>query len=162
MSRILLSAYACEPGKGSEPEVGWMWATELQALGHEVWVITRESNRRAVARGLGSDGRPDLHFRFYDLPRWARGWKRGNRGVHLYYALWQWGAYRAAKRLARHIGFDFVHHVTFVGMRAPSFMGRLGLPFFLGPVSGGECVPKRLRASMSLASKVSRVGARFG
>ena len=40
MSRILLSAYACEPGKGSEPAVGWMWATELAGLGHEVWVIT--------------------------------------------------------------------------------------------------------------------------
>ena len=47
MSRILLSAYACEPGKGSEPEVGWMWATELAAAGHEVWVITRAANRLA-------------------------------------------------------------------------------------------------------------------
>ena len=23
--QILLSAYACEPNKGSEPEVGWKW-----------------------------------------------------------------------------------------------------------------------------------------
>jgi len=53
MSRILLSAYACEPGKGSEPEVGWMWATELTATGHAVWVITREANRDAIEARRG-------------------------------------------------------------------------------------------------------------
>ena len=52
MSRILLSAYACEPGKGSEPEVGWLWATELADAGHEVWVITREANRHAIEMEL--------------------------------------------------------------------------------------------------------------
>ncbi len=149
MSRILLSAYACEPGKGSEPEVGWMWATELAAAGHEVWAITRAANRIAIETALAKGQRPRLHFAYYDLPRWARSWKRGARGVHLYYALWQWGAYRIAKALTRKTNFDCVQHVTFVGVRAPSFMGRLGLPFVLGPVSGGECVPKTLRTGMT-------------
>jgi glycosyltransferase involved in cell wall biosynthesis len=153
MSRILLSAYACEPGRGSEPEVGWMWATELQSSGHEVWVITRAANHEAIETALSRRPRPKLHFTYYDLPLWARRWKRGNRGVLLYYALWQWGAYRAARRITKHVGFDCVHHVTFVGLRAPSFMGRLGLPFLLGPVSGGECVPKPLRAGMTRAAK---------
>lgn len=35
--KILLSAYACEPNKGSEPGVGWSWATEY-AKQHQVWV----------------------------------------------------------------------------------------------------------------------------
>lgn len=153
MSRILLSAYACEPGKGSEPEVGWMWATELQSSGHEVWVITRAANRAAIESEIGKRRRPRLHFTYYDLPQWARRWKRGNRGVHLYYALWQWGAYRTAKQLTMQTSFDSVHHVTFVGVRAPSFMGRLGLPFFLGPVSGGECVPGPLRLDMTRAAR---------
>ncbi|HEY4899804.1 MAG TPA: glycosyltransferase family 4 protein [Terriglobales bacterium] len=153
MSRILLSAYACEPGKGSEPEVGWLWATELAASGHEVWVITRETNRPAIEMELASRQRPKLHFTYYDLPPWARRWKRGARGVHLYYALWQWEAYRVARQLTREINFDCVHHVTFVGVRGPSFMGRLGLPFILGPVSGGECVPKALRAGMTRPAK---------
>ena len=101
MSRILLSAYACEPGRGSEAEVGWMWATELAAAGHEVWVITRTANRIAIEASLAEQHRPRLHFAYYDLPRWARGWKRGERGVHLYYALWQWGAYRTARVIDR-------------------------------------------------------------
>jgi hypothetical protein len=37
--KLLLSAYACEPSKGSEPGVGWNWATQA-ALDHEVWVLT--------------------------------------------------------------------------------------------------------------------------
>ena len=154
MSRILLSAYACEPGKGSEPEVGWMWATELADAGHEVWVITRAANRSSIEGDLTDRERPRLHFVYYDLPSWARRWKHGSHGVHLYYALWQWGAYRTAKRLTTQTNFDCVHHVTFVGVRAPSFMGRLGLPFFLGPVSGGENVPKPLRTGMTRTAKL--------
>ena len=95
-----------------------------------------------------------LHFVYFDLPDWLRRWKRGNRGVHWYYALWQWGAYRIARRLTRRIRFDRVHHVTFVGLRAPSFMGLLGLPFVLGPVSGGECVPRPLRRGMSRSARL--------
>ena len=30
---ILLSAYACEPHKGSEPAVGWNYGVELAILG---------------------------------------------------------------------------------------------------------------------------------
>jgi len=31
--KILLSAYACEPGKGSEPGMGWHWRWRLRASG---------------------------------------------------------------------------------------------------------------------------------
>ncbi len=71
MARILLSAYACEPGKGSEPEVGWMWATELAAAGHEVWVITRATNRAAIEACTNARRPPLLHFVYFDLPALA-------------------------------------------------------------------------------------------
>ncbi|MCZ6744779.1 MAG: glycosyltransferase family 1 protein, partial [Alphaproteobacteria bacterium] len=142
--KILLSAYACEPNKGSEPEVGWRWALELARLGHEVWVLTRENNRTSIEAGLARQNPlPNLHFAYYDLPPWARWWKRGARGVHLYYRLWQWGAYRLAKKLHRQHGFDRAHHVTFVSLRHPTFLRRLGVPFVFGPVAGGERVPWR-------------------
>ncbi len=89
MSKVLLSAYACEPGRGSEPEVGWRWAVELAGLGYQVWVLTRANNRAAIERGLASRAPiPSLHFVYYDLPGWARWWKKGGRGVRLYYVLW--------------------------------------------------------------------------
>ena len=46
--KILMSAYACEPNKGSEPGIGWQWAMETARLGHEVWVLTRANNRSAI------------------------------------------------------------------------------------------------------------------
>ena len=87
--RILLSAYACEPGKGSEPGVGWHWALETARLGHEVWVLTRANNRSAIEAALAQ--RPPMHnlrFCYYDLPAWARWWKKGRRGIRLYCILY--------------------------------------------------------------------------
>ncbi len=47
--KILLSAYACEPDKGSEAAVGWYWAITLpRIVDDEVWVITRNSQRFSV------------------------------------------------------------------------------------------------------------------
>ncbi len=157
MSRILLSAYACEPGKGSEPAVGWMWATGLAALRHEVWVITRTSNRRLIELGLRAREARHLHFVYCDLPRWARTWKKLPGAIYLYYFLWQWLAFCEARRLNRARRFDYVHHVTFVSLRAPSFMGWLGIPFYLGPVSGGERVPGALRRRMTPRARALEV-----
>jgi glycosyltransferase involved in cell wall biosynthesis len=152
--RVLLSAYACEPGKGSEPGIGWNWALGLARAGHEVWVLTRANNREAIERALAGEVEPELrarlHFAYYDLPAWARWWKRGGHGVRFYYLLWQWGAYRSARALCRTTRFDLVHHLTFGVFRHPSFMGRLGLPFVFGPVGGGETAPHALRRTFPL------------
>jgi glycosyltransferase involved in cell wall biosynthesis len=143
--RVLLSAYACEPGKGSEQGVGWHWAIELAHLGHEVDVITRSNNRMVIDKALAGNPIAGLHFHYYDLPSWAKWWKRGPRGVHLYYSLWQRGAYRLARRILERKKFDLVHHLTFGVFRQPSFMGRLGLPFVIGPLGGGDATPPLLR-----------------
>jgi len=144
--KVLLSAYSCEPNKGSESEVGWQCAVHLAAMGHDVWVLTRANNRASIERELGQrTPLPSLHFLFYDLPGWLRRWKSGRRGLYVYYVLWQWGAYRLAKREHRQVGFDLVHHVTLVSIRFPSFMGGLEIPFIFGPVGGGETAPLRLR-----------------
>ena len=50
--KILLSAYTCEPNKGSEPEVGWKWATELSKIGNNVYVITRLNNKENIEQEL--------------------------------------------------------------------------------------------------------------
>lgn len=156
--KILMSAYACEPGKGSEPGVGWRWALETASLGHEVWVITRENNRpgiEAALHELAAQGRvPLLRFVYFDLPERARRWKRGGHGVHLYYLLWQVGAYRLARRLHREEHFEAVHHVTFGVIRHPSLMGGLGIPFINGPLGGGERAPMALRKHFSSAGYV--------
>jgi glycosyltransferase involved in cell wall biosynthesis len=152
---ILLSAYACEPDKGSEPGIGWKWARNLSMAGHRVYVITRENNRASIDDALTRNPMPGVSFAYYDLPKWARWWKKGGRGVHLYYFLWQWGAYLLARKICRLQRFDIVHHITFGVFRQPSFMAFLGLPFVFGPVGGGESAPYALRRSFPMRGKVT-------
>jgi len=152
VARVLLSAYACEPGRGSEPGVGWSWATELAHLGHHVTVLTRAANRRAIEQEAQ---RPNetISFLYYDLPPRVQRWRRCPGGKTLYYILWQWFAVRRVRQLFSTLPFDVVHHVTYVSARYPSFMAALGIPFWFGPVSGGEVVPPLLRAGFSAGQK---------
>lgn len=149
--RILLSVYACEPSKGSEAGVGWHWAIEMGRLGHRVSVLTRLNNREAISAALAKPEAQayahNLEFLYYDLPSWARWWKRKGHGVRLYYMLWQVCAYRVARDAHRAQRFDAVHHLTFGVLRHPSLMGRLGIPFIAGPLGGGEVTPAPLRRS---------------
>ncbi|MGH2533357.1 MAG: glycosyltransferase family 4 protein [Thermomicrobiales bacterium] len=142
--RVLMSAYACEPNRGSEPGVGWNWALQAARF-HEVWVLTRANNRAAIDAELQRRPVPNLHLVYHDLPRWARFWKRGGRGVHLYYLLWQFTAPRAARAAHRRRRFDLIHHVTFNAVDSPGWLWRLGLPFVWGPVGGGQEPPPALK-----------------
>jgi glycosyltransferase involved in cell wall biosynthesis len=151
--RVLLSAYACEPDRGSEPEVGWQRALHMLALADEVWVLTRLNNREVIETNPLSHT-PGLHFIYYDLPGWALKLKRQTRFLSLYYALWQWGAYRLAAKYHHDKPFDVVYHVTFASMKFGSFMRRLGIPFVIGPIAGGERAPLRLRRGIPIFGKV--------
>jgi hypothetical protein len=122
--RVLMSAYACEPERGSEPGVGWNWVQQIGRF-EEVWVITRANNRQAIEDAPATQLLPNVHFIYFDLPRWSCFWKRGVRGIHAYYYLWQLGAYFVARKLHRKVGFDLVHHVTFVNYWMPSFLALL-------------------------------------
>jgi glycosyltransferase involved in cell wall biosynthesis len=133
--RVLISAYACEPFKGSEPGVGWNWVLQIARF-HEVWVITRQNNRASIERKLDEEPIPNAHFVYVDLPRWARFWKKGSRGVHFYYYLWQLHAFFAARKLHKTVAFDVGHHVTFVNDWTPTFLCLLPFPFVWGPVGG--------------------------
>ena len=150
--KVLLSAYACEPDRGSEPEVGWNWVKQISRF-HEVWAITRANNREPIERVLGHHPIPNVHWVYFDLPRWMRFWKKGERGVYPYYYLWQVGAYFVGKKLHRQVGFDLVHHVTFANYWLPSFLALLPVPFVWGPVGGGESTPKAFYKTFSPRSR---------
>jgi glycosyltransferase involved in cell wall biosynthesis len=144
--RVVTFAYACEPGHGSEPGAGWMWARLLSRLG-DTWVLTRANNRpgiEAELQNLPDAERLRLHFVYVDLPPWARWWKRGKKGIHVYYLLWQVAALSRARRLHRQVGFDLSWHVTFSNVWLGTAAPLLGLPFVYGPVGGGAMTPPGL------------------
>lgn len=150
--KVLVSAYACEPHKGSEAEIGWNWARQA-ARYHDVWVITRASNRAAIEAQVALGQLTNVSWVYYDLPRWLRGWKRQRRGLYVYYLIWQSAVYWIARSLHQTHRFDLVHHVTFGTYWLPTFLGRLGLPFIWGPVGGGESGPASFRSTLSLRGR---------
>jgi len=136
--RVLISAYACEPGKGSEAGVGWNMALQMAKL-HDVYVLTRANNRVIIEPALPDENSPN--FIYYDLPKWAMWWKRGPRGAQLYYYLWQIFAGRMLKKLNCNEKFDVGHHVTYVRYWMPTIFPSIGMPYVIGPVGGGEFAP---------------------
>jgi len=135
--KILLSAYACEPGRGSEPGAGWEWVESLSAT-HTLWVITRANNRPVIE--AASPPR-EIRFVYVDLPPYLRFWKKKGRGVNLYYLLWQWVAWWKARRIVRQERIDLAHHVTLMSVTRFSFVPLLGIPSIIGPVGGLQTVP---------------------
>lgn len=142
--KVLISAYSCEPGQGSERGVGWNVAKEA-AKHHEVWVLTRpDESKEAIEAELAANPVPNLHFVYFTLPFWKDSLSLGQSGaMQIHYYLWQIQAYFVAKRLHQDIGFDLIHHVTFVKYSSPSLLSTLPVPFIWGPVGGGESAPAK-------------------
>ncbi|XGV94332.1 MAG: glycosyltransferase family 4 protein (plasmid) [Leptolyngbya sp. BL-A-14] len=152
--KVLLSAYACEPGRGTELGVGWNTVREV-ARYCEVWVLTRpDDGREAIEAELARNPVPNLHFVYFTLPIWGNGWTWGQGAFQIHYYLWQIQAYFVALKLHREIGFDLAHHVTFVKHSTPSFLSLLPIPFILGPVGGGETAPKAFFQDFSRRGKL--------
>lgn len=150
--KILLSAYACEPGRGSEAGVGWNVCCGM-AKYHEIWVLTQAKHRSAIEAELKRNPVSGLHFVYFELPPLARFWDHRQQGEWFYYYLWQIGIYSIAQKLLREHSFDLVHHITLNQYRTPSFGFQLkDVPFVFGPVGGAEIIPLQLFRDLSLAT----------
>ena len=155
--RIVAFAYACEPEKGSEPGAGWMWARMLARIG-DTWVVTRENNRHAIEAALPTVAERDrLHFEYVDLPAWARFWKRGRRGVHLYYVLWQLAALSRARAVDQEQRFHLAWHLTFANAWIGSTVAFIGPRFVYGPVGGGVKTPWKLIPALGLRGSLEEL-----
>lgn len=146
--KVLMSAYACEPCRGSEPGVGWNWAMSMSR--HvDVTVITR-SNNRPVIEGWFREQRADTRwappeFIYHDPPRimlFAK--QRKLLPVQAFYLVWQIGVSLLMRKKLK--DFDLVHHVTFNSMMSPGFWWARSTPVILGPLGGTSCVAREYKA----------------
>jgi glycosyltransferase involved in cell wall biosynthesis len=157
--RVLVSAYACEPGSGSEPGAGWEWA-RAASIDHDVWLLTRHNSRPAIDRALRQEPSLHLHPVYVDLPPAILRLKRRRADIYWYYLLWQVVAWRRARRLQRDVGLDIVHHVTLAADWMPAGLALLGnVPLIWGPVGGSTGTPWRLWRWLGLrgcASELAR------
>ena len=160
--KILISAYSCEPGAGSERGLGWNVAREV-AKYHQVWVLTRpDESKEAIEAELAKNPVPNLKFVYFTLPFWQDSLRWGQSGaMQIHYYLWQIQAYFVARQLHQEIGFNVAHHVTFVKYSSPSFLSLLPIPFIWGSVGGGESAPKPFWQDFGLKAKVYELTRNF-
>ena len=152
--KIFVSAYACEPGLGSEIGVGWHWVLEMSKY-FELWVLTRQSNRHTIEPWIGEHPEySHIHFLYYDWPKWARCWKKGMRGVRTYYNIWQTCTNRIVKQTMQENGIEIFHHLTYGNaMWKVSSYGQKQF-FIWGPTGGLETIPKAYSDYYKFRSRV--------
>ena len=139
--KILLSAYACEPNRGSEEGFGWNWSTHLAKEGHEVWVITRPHTQSIIEKELAVNPIPNINFIYADIPQKYKRMIKGQLGVYAHYFIWQRAIVKQASTFLKTHSVDLIHHVTWGSLIGGSRLWTLGLPFVFGPVGGGQVAP---------------------
>jgi glycosyltransferase involved in cell wall biosynthesis len=153
--KLLISAYACAPNRGSEHGSAWNWTSETARLGEDVTVLVSPAHRDAILAATERDpALQRIRWLFPEVAFWPL--QQGKEPVweRTYNLLWQREALRVARALHREQPFDLVHHLTWGGVRAPTFLGTLGAPLIIGPVGGGETSPAGLRDRMPLRGRV--------
>ena len=154
--KLLISTYACAPNRGSEHAVGWNWTTEAHRQGHEVWAMASTSQRAAIEVACRADSSlTGIRWSFPEVPGWPLTPGVEPKWERTYNLLWQRMALRHARALQREVGFDLVHHLTWCGVRAPTFLGALGPPLIIGPIGGGETSPAALRDDFTPRGRIT-------
>lgn len=151
--RILVSAYGCEPLKGSEPGIGWNWILQI-AKHNYLHVITRANNRQAIEAHLPDSLKPRIIFHYYDTPNYIKRLKNKAKGLYFYYFCWQIGIVPLVRRILKEERMDYTMHLTFGSMWMPTFLPLFSTPFIWGPVGGGDCEPKTFLKVLPLKQRV--------
>ena len=133
--RVLLSAFQCGPGEGSELGNAWRWAMALNDLGHEVTVLTPSRYRDAIC----AKGPQQVAFSFVDLPESPLGRISSRLETVEVYSRWQSAAFRHVEAQQQH--YDVAHHVAWGSLHLGSVLWRLKTPLLYGPIGGGQTAP---------------------
>ena len=140
--KILMTAYAVNPYKGSEDGMGWNFVCQAARF-HKIIAITRKNNRSYIERYLSYhdfEGKENLQFAYYDLPYWMRFWKIKSFGALLYFYLWQLFIPLFIRR--NKLSFDIVHNLNFHNDWTPSTLWIFKKPMVWGPIGHHPRIPK--------------------
>ncbi|QOV91276.1 glycosyltransferase [Humisphaera borealis] len=138
--KVLFVAFGCEPGRGSEPGVGWGFVDE-ESRRRPVWVLTHAQQKEALDNYIATKHKHyAIHPVYVSLPGLGWLWK-SHFGINVYYYLWQLKAGRIGRKLHAKIGFDIVQHVSFTRYWMHTAAAMVGAPFVFGPVGGGDSYP---------------------
>ncbi len=156
--RAVVFAYACEPGRGSEPGAGWGVVRALAAAA-DCTVLVGPEHAAGVRRW--SERHPDdaaaIEFVVVPEARWPRRAGRGRLGWFAAYLRWLPNAERAARRLHAERPFDAACHASYSTYWLPSPAVALGIPSVWGPVGGAVTTPLALWPALGWRGVVGEV-----
>lgn len=145
--RVLISAYACRPGHGSESGAGWAWAWEA-AREYDVLLVTRSRNVPLIQEFLRANDGSGRRIKLVGIEagQFAKWAKNAPLGTYLYYAIWQHMLASRINSLCRDFKPEILHHVTFASDWLPTSLRAASGPVTVwGPVGGYEPVRPILR-----------------
>ncbi len=157
MLSILINAYACSPGMGSEPGMAWNWCVNL-AKYCELHIITEGEFRDKIEAVLPTlpQGQ-NMHFYYNPVSEEVRRmcWNQGDWRFYKYYKEWQWKTYLIAKDICTKKRIDVLHQLNMIGFREPGFLWKIeGVPLVWGPVDAKEMFPVEYLEGAGLKAKL--------
>ena len=147
MLKILINAYACSPGMGSEPGMAWNWVSNLAKF-CELYIITEGEFREKIEEVAPTlEQGKNMHFYYNPVSEEIRKmcWNQGDWRFYKYYRDWQWKTYLMAKEICSSEHIDVLHQLNMIGFREPGYLWKLskenGVPFVWGPVDAKDKFP---------------------
>lgn len=144
---VLLSAFACEPNKGSEPGVGWNWVINLAPKVNALHVLVCGSeHKEKIEDYLKNNNLDNVKFYYVDYGKKMSKYKwKIPYFIFIYYKLWQKEALKISKKIIANNDIDIIHHVTYNEYRTIGKLFKLDKPFIWGPIGGGQMYNPILR-----------------
>ena len=160
MLKILINAYACSPGMGSEPGMAWNWVSNLAKF-CELYIITEGEFRDRIEEVVPTlEQGKNMHFYYNPVSEEIRKmcWNQGDWRFYKYYKEWQWKTYLMAKDICKVEKMDVLHQLNMIGFREPGYLWKLsqenGVPFVWGPVDAKDKFPVAYLDGASLKTKL--------
>lgn len=147
-----MCCYACDPTRGSEPGMGWNFASNI-AQYHDVHVLVEEGEFREVLTDYSKHHPEQVqNITFHYIPRKHHETLRKiwPPSYYWFYRAWHKKAYLYARELDKKEDFDFIHHITISGFREPGYLWKLNKPFIWGPIGGLTDSPWCLLSSLGI------------
>lgn len=155
MLRILINSYACCPGMGSEPGMGWNWILAI-AKHCECYVITEGEFRPEIEAWMKCAENAELasRIRFYynevtpEIRR--RCWNQGDWRFYFSYWRWQRKTAEIAKQIIKNLheegnDINILHQLNMIGFREPGCLAAISkkfdIPLVWGPIGGMKQYP---------------------
>jgi len=141
--RLIVFAYSCAPGQGSEPGAGWGVVNALAEVA-QVNVLVGARHGPAISEWQRTAPADAPTFTVVAEPRLEPYMKWHRIPRFLVYLQWLRAARKAAERLIDSGTYDGTAHVTFSAYWLPTPATDLGLPSIWGPVGGAVSTPPAL------------------